>query len=65
MPLTFSVTAPGDKEVFEKMEASKIKCWILKPGKNSNRGVGIIIFKSIKEIKEFFHTPVGRDKWVI
>jgi hypothetical protein len=50
------VTTPGDAKVFEKMEAFKNQIWILKPGKNSNRGVGIHIFKGCKEVKDFLST---------
>lgn len=59
IPLTFHIKNSRDSEFakFEKyyQENTKIKnsqnVWIIKPGENSNRGVGIQVANSLKEIK--------------
>jgi hypothetical protein len=42
-----------DFKEFEVMEESPEAIWIVKPGKNSNRGRGIRIFSQVPKIKKF------------
>lgn len=56
IPLTFHVSCESDKE-FDRFlrrfeEFGEGSLWILKPGENSNRGNGICIVSSVKEVRE-------------
>ena len=42
-----------DFKEFEIMEETPGAIWIVKPGKNSNRGRGIRIFSQVLKIKKF------------
>lgn len=59
IPLTFVINdglndPEFDKfeEVFSEYESRLQTVWIIKPGEHSNRGCGIYVTKSLKEIKD-------------
>jgi hypothetical protein len=56
MPVTYNVTTESqmsqNKEIL-KIHKEKEAIWIVKPGKNSNRGRGIRIFTVVEKIYKF------------
>ena len=46
------------------MEENSEAIWIVKPGKNSNRGRGIRIFQEVTKIKKFLQSKMG-EEWII
>jgi hypothetical protein len=56
LPQTFSIKTEENMtnfKEFEIMEEALEAIWIVKPGKNSNRGRGIRIFSQVPKIKKF------------
>ena len=67
LPQTFSIKTEEnmmDFKEFEIMEESPEAIWIVKPGKNSNRGRGIRIFSQVPKIKKFLQFKSG-EEWII
>ena len=55
-------------EEFAKLPAKfKQNIWIVKPGENTNRGVGIIVTKEFEEIKQIIieSTASGRRTCIV
>ena len=48
----------------KKMEQRFKKLWIIKPGENTNRGKGIQVCESIKEIKDYINSN-HRNTYII
>jgi len=56
LPQTFCIKTEENMnkfKEFEIMEECPDAIWIVKPGKNSNRGRGIRIFSQVPKIKKF------------
>lgn len=69
IPLTFHVQDSGDpvfqefRQLYREMAVSKEteNIWIIKPGENSNRGVGIRVSDSLEEISRLVQKSTHRD----
>jgi tubulin---tyrosine ligase len=64
IPLTFHIKSPNDPEykhfieVYQKeaKASNSSNIWIIKPGENSNRGVGIQVADQLGEIRSLIHS---------
>lgn len=53
-----------DEDVIEKIRKkyrTPLNTWIIKPGENSNRGVGITVVKTIREVQSIIGRPTRKD----
>ena len=55
MPKTFHLTCFNWQDVIKNIRGDSVK-WILKPGEFTNRGKGIIVFRSTKEAVDYVLT---------
>lgn len=53
-----------DEDAIEKIRKkyrTPLNTWIIKPGENSNRGVGITVVKTIREVQSIIGRPTRKD----
>ena len=77
LPLTYNIKIKWEnyvnheiniKSVFLKIknQNAEDEMWVLKPGKNSNRGKNITIFKNIMDVQDFMlEQEPGDQNWVV
>ena len=66
LPLTFHIKTGLDDPEFahfvQHYESNKDKTWIIKPGENTNRGIGISVSKDFDEIKSLIEESTRSKK---
>lgn len=77
LPLTYNIKIEWEnqkshllkiKSIFSKIKSqnAESEMWVLKPGKNSNRGKNITIFKNIMDVQDFIlEQEPGDQNWVV